>query len=93
MAKITPCLWFDGNAEEAANFYVTLLPDSRVARVSRAPADNPSTPAGAVLLVDFTLAGQQFTGVNGGPQFPFTEAIPSSSIARTRPRSTDCGQC
>jgi predicted 3-demethylubiquinone-9 3-methyltransferase (glyoxalase superfamily) len=75
MAKITPSLWFDGNAEEAAEFYVTLLPDSRVNNVWRAPADNPSTPAGAVLVVDFALAGQPFTAINGGPQFPFTEAI------------------
>jgi len=75
MPKITPCLWFDGNAEEAANFYVTLLPDSRINSVSRSPADNPSTPAGGVLLVDFTVAGQQFTGLNGGPQFQFTEAV------------------
>lgn len=75
MAKITPSLWFDGNAEEAAEFYVTLLPDSRVNNVWRSPADNPSTPAGAVLLVAFTLAGQPFTAINGGPQFPFTEAV------------------
>ena len=75
MKGITPFLWFDGNAEEAATFYVSLLPDSRVGTVSRSPADNPSTPAGAVLLVDFTLAGQNFTGLNGGPQFKFTEAI------------------
>jgi predicted 3-demethylubiquinone-9 3-methyltransferase (glyoxalase superfamily) len=75
MPKITPNLWFDGNAEEAANFYVSLLPDSRVETVSRSPADNPSTPAGAVLLVDFTLAGQRFTGINGGPQFQFSEAV------------------
>jgi len=52
-----------------------VLPDSRVDNVWRSPADNPSTPAGAVLLVDFTLAGQRFTGINGGPQFAFTEAI------------------
>jgi predicted 3-demethylubiquinone-9 3-methyltransferase (glyoxalase superfamily) len=75
MAKITPNLWFDGNAEEAAGFYVTLLPDSRIDNVYRSPADNPSTPAGAVLIVDFTLAGQRFTAINGGPQFPFTEAV------------------
>ena len=75
MSKITPCLWFDGNAEEAASLYVSLLPDSRVDSVSHAPADNPSTPAGAVLAVDFTLAGLQFRGINGGPQFAFTEAI------------------
>ena len=75
MSKITPCLWFDGVAEEAANFYVSLLPDSRIDKVMRSPADNPSTPEGAVLTVEFTLAGQQFMGLNGGPQFPFTEAV------------------
>jgi predicted 3-demethylubiquinone-9 3-methyltransferase (glyoxalase superfamily) len=75
MPKITPCLWFDGNAEEAARFYVSLLPDSRINGISRSPADKPSTSEGAVLMVDFTLAGQHFTGLNGGPQFLFTEAI------------------
>jgi len=75
MSRIAPCLWFDGKAEEAAKFYVSLLPDSRIDRVMISPADNPSTPAGAVLVVDFTLAGQQFIALNGGPQFPFTEAI------------------
>ena len=75
MPKITPNLWFDGNAEEAAQFYVSLLPDSRIENVWRSPADNPSTPAGAVLLVDFTVAGQRFTAINGGPQFSFTEAV------------------
>jgi predicted 3-demethylubiquinone-9 3-methyltransferase (glyoxalase superfamily) len=75
MSKITPCLWFNGNAEEAANLYVSLLPDSRVESVSRSPADNPSTRAGAVLVVDFTLAGRPFRGLNGGPGFPFTEAV------------------
>lgn len=75
MSKIKPCLWYDGAAEEAANFYVSLLPDSRIDHVLRAPADNPSTPAGAVLVVDFTLAGNQFMALNGGPQFKFTEAV------------------
>jgi predicted 3-demethylubiquinone-9 3-methyltransferase (glyoxalase superfamily) len=75
MAKITPCLWFDGKAEEAAAFYVTLLPDSRIDHVVRSPIDTPSGPAGMVLVVEFTLAGQAFTGLNGGPQFPFTEAV------------------
>ena len=75
MAKITPSLWFDGQAEEAARFYTSLFPDSRIENVSRSPADNPSTKAGEVLLVTFTLAGQPFTGINGGPQFPFTEAV------------------
>jgi predicted 3-demethylubiquinone-9 3-methyltransferase (glyoxalase superfamily) len=75
MSKITPCLWFDGVAEEAANFYASLLPDSRVERIDRAPADNPSTPIGGVLLVHFTVAGQSFQGLNGGPNYPFTQAI------------------
>jgi predicted 3-demethylubiquinone-9 3-methyltransferase (glyoxalase superfamily) len=75
MSKIAPCLWFNGQAEEAAKLYTSLLPDSRIGKVMRSPADNPSTPAGAVLTVEFTLAGQQFIGLNGGPQFPFTEAI------------------
>jgi predicted 3-demethylubiquinone-9 3-methyltransferase (glyoxalase superfamily) len=75
MSKIAPCLWFDGMAEAAAKFYVSLLPDSSIDRVMISPADNPSTPAGAVLVVEFTLAGQQFIGLNGGPQFPFTEAV------------------
>ncbi len=75
MPKITPNLWFDGRAEEAARFYVSLFPDSRVDSVSRAAADNPSTSEGEVLLVSFTLDGQPFVGINGGPQFPFSEAV------------------
>jgi predicted 3-demethylubiquinone-9 3-methyltransferase (glyoxalase superfamily) len=72
--KVYPCLWFDGNAEEAANFWVSLLPDSRVERVWRSPADTPSGPAGMVITVDFTLGGQRFQGLNGGPEFKFNEA-------------------
>lgn len=75
MAKVFPCLWFDGNAEEAANFYVTLLPNSHIDNVWRSPAQTPSGPAGMVLTVDFTLAGQQLQGLNGGPQFTFTESV------------------
>jgi predicted 3-demethylubiquinone-9 3-methyltransferase (glyoxalase superfamily) len=74
MTKWFPCLWFDGNAEEAASFYVTLLPDSRVDQVWRSPAETPSGPAGMVLTVDFTLAGQRVQGLNGGPEFKFNEA-------------------
>ena len=73
--KVYPCLWFDGNAEEAANFYVTLLSDSRIDNVWRSPADTPSGPAGMVLTVDFTLAGQRFTGLDGGPEFKFNESV------------------
>lgn len=75
LQKITPCLWFNGDAEEAARFYVSLLPDSRIDRVVRSPAATPSGPEGMVLVVEFTLAGSRFTGLNGGPQFPFTEAV------------------
>jgi len=75
MTGIVPNLWFDGRAEEAAQFYVSLFPDSRIDGVSRAPADNPSTAEGAVLLVHFTLDGRSFTALNGGPRFPFTEAV------------------
>ncbi|HET7726616.1 MAG TPA: VOC family protein [Candidatus Limnocylindrales bacterium] len=75
MSKITPCLWFDGQAEEAAAFYVGLFPDSRIDRVTRSAADNPSTAKGDVLTVDFTLAGETYQALNGGPAFQFTEAI------------------
>jgi predicted 3-demethylubiquinone-9 3-methyltransferase (glyoxalase superfamily) len=73
-AKVYTCLWYDGKAEEAANFYVSLLPDSRIDDVWRTPADTPSGPEGMVLIVDFTLAGQRFQGLNGGPEFQFNEA-------------------
>ncbi len=75
MTKIRPCLWYDMNAEEAANFYVSLLPDSRIVNVQRSPADTPSGPAGTVLVVEFILAGEEYIGLNGGPQFPHTEAF------------------
>ncbi|WP_353566899.1 VOC family protein [Haloferula sargassicola] len=75
MPKIRPCLWFDGDAEEAANYYVSLIPDSRIDRVGRSPADNPSTPEGEVLTVEFTLAGQPYFALNGGPNYHFTPAV------------------
>ncbi len=75
MGKITPCLWFDGKAEEAANFYASLFPDSRVDAFHRAPSDYPSGKAGDALMVEFTLMGQPFTALNGGPLFKFNEAI------------------
>jgi len=73
--KIAPCLWYDGQAEEAANFYVSLLPDSHVDAVHRAAADFPSGKRGDVLTVEFTLGGRQFVGLNGGPHFKFNEAV------------------
>jgi predicted 3-demethylubiquinone-9 3-methyltransferase (glyoxalase superfamily) len=75
MQRITPFLWFDGQAEQAARFYVSLFPDSRIERVSRSPADTPSGPAGMVLTVEFTLAGSPYIALNGGPMYSFTEAV------------------
>jgi predicted 3-demethylubiquinone-9 3-methyltransferase (glyoxalase superfamily) len=75
MSKIASCLWFDKNTEAAANFYVGLLADSRIDKVQRAPTDYPNGKAGDVLVVEFTLAGQSFIALNGGPEFSFTEAV------------------
>ena len=74
-AKIAPCLWFDGQAEEAANFYASIFPDSRVKAVHRAPGDYPAGKQGNVLTVEFTVLGMDFLGLNGGPQFKFDEAV------------------
>ncbi|MCW2777930.1 MAG: hypothetical protein JWN17_1655 [Frankiales bacterium] len=71
---IVPSLWFDGDAEQAADFYVSVFPNSRVASATRYPEGAPG-PAGTVMAVEFELDGQRFTGINGGPQFPFTEAV------------------
>jgi predicted 3-demethylubiquinone-9 3-methyltransferase (glyoxalase superfamily) len=70
-----PCLWFDGNAEEAARFYTSLLHESHIDKVWRSPADTPGGPAGMILTVDFTMAGQRFQALNGGPDFRFSEAV------------------
>jgi predicted 3-demethylubiquinone-9 3-methyltransferase (glyoxalase superfamily) len=75
MPTITPCLWFDGNAEEAAKFYTSVLPDSRIDKVLRAPGSYPAGKAGDVLTVEFTLMGRPFVGLNGGPHFKFNEAL------------------
>jgi predicted 3-demethylubiquinone-9 3-methyltransferase (glyoxalase superfamily) len=74
--KPYPCIWFERDAEEAANFYTSLLPDSHVDNVWRSPADTPSGPAGSVLTVDFTLGGQHFQLLVGGPvDFKHNESI------------------
>jgi 2-polyprenyl-6-hydroxyphenyl methylase/3-demethylubiquinone-9 3-methyltransferase len=73
--KITTVLWFDHVGEEAANFYVTLLPDSHVDNVIRSPGDNPSGKEGDVLVIDFTLAGQKYSALNGGPMFKPNESV------------------
>ena len=85
MSKISPCLWFNGEAEEAANFYVSLLPDSRINRIQRNPVDGPAGKAGSVLVVEFTLAGQNYMALNGGNFTP--RRSPSKLTAPTRPRS------
>ena len=74
-SKITPCLWFNGQAEEAARFYTSTIPDSRIDKVVKAAADNPSTRAGDVLTVEFTVAGAPFIALDGGPEFTFNESV------------------
>jgi len=78
MQKITPMLWFDGTAQEAAEFYVSLFKDSKTKSASRydkASADVAGRKAGDVMLVPFELEGQEFLALNGGPMFQFTEAV------------------
>ena len=72
--KITPFLWFDNQAEEATNFYVSVFKDAEVLGVSRYGEAGPG-PAGTVMTTSFRLAGQEFVALNGGPQFKFTEAV------------------
>lgn len=74
-SKATVCLWYEGEAEAAANFYAETFPDSRVGTVNRAPSDNPSCKEGAVLTVDFTVFGLPCIGLNGGPMFKHSEAF------------------
>jgi predicted 3-demethylubiquinone-9 3-methyltransferase (glyoxalase superfamily) len=74
MGKITPCLWFDTEAEEAAAFYSSVFKNSRIASITRYGEAGPR-PAGTVMTVEFELDGQQFVALNGGPDFKFTEAV------------------
>jgi predicted 3-demethylubiquinone-9 3-methyltransferase (glyoxalase superfamily) len=74
LQKIVPNLWFDTEAEEAASFYVSVFPNSRVVTVARYTAAGPR-PAGMVMTVAFELEGQRFVAINGGPEFPFSEAV------------------
>ncbi len=80
--KITPFLWFDGQAEEAAAFYVSLFPDSAVTNVTPGPG-------GAALVVEFRLAGSYYLALNGGPQFEFTEAVSLSIDCQTQAEVDD----
>jgi len=74
-ARITPFLWFDTNAEEAVNFYISVFPNSRKLGELRLDTDTPAMKKGGVLTVSFELDGQKFTALNGGPMFKFTEAV------------------
>ena len=78
MPKITPFLWFNDNAEEAANFYASIFKDSKIGRIARygeEAAEKTGRPKGSVMTIEFELEGQRFVGLNGGPMFKFTEAI------------------
>ena len=77
-SKITPCLWFDTQAEEAANYYVSIFPDSKILKIARYGKEGFEAhrkPEGSVMTVQFQLAGQTFTALNGGPIFKFNEAV------------------
>ncbi|HWM57609.1 MAG TPA: VOC family protein [Pseudonocardia sp.] len=74
MQPLIPNLWFDGDAEDAATFYCSLFDDSRIVAVARYGPNTPG-PEGSVMSVEFELLGRRFVGINGGPQFPFTEAV------------------
>ena len=82
MSRITPCLWFKDQAEEAARFYCSILPDSHVDAVHHATVDSPGPKVGDVLLVEFTLAGQKFQALNGGMDAEYGLAVSMSFGAR-----------
>jgi predicted 3-demethylubiquinone-9 3-methyltransferase (glyoxalase superfamily) len=75
MMQLITCLWFDGRAREAANFYASIFPDSSVEDNWIAPTDTPGNKQGEEIVVNFKIFGQPFIGLNGGPQFPHSEAI------------------
>jgi len=74
MKKITPFLWFDTQAEDAANYYVSIFPNSKIGTIARYGDAGPG-PKGSVMTIEFNLDGQDFIGLNGGPHFKFTEAV------------------
>ncbi len=88
MQKITPFLWFDDQAEEAANFYTSIFKDSKIGEVTRYGEAGPG-PAGTVMTITFQLDGQEFIALNGGPHFKFTEAISFSVACETQAEVDD----
>ena len=74
MPKTIPCLWFNGQAEQAAEYYISVFPDSKILDLTHYGPETPGRE-GEVMTVNFSLDGQEYVGLNGGPQFPFTEAI------------------
>jgi predicted 3-demethylubiquinone-9 3-methyltransferase (glyoxalase superfamily) len=87
MMKISPCLWFDSQAEEAAEFYVGIFKKSKIRKISRygeAGYEIHKRPAGSVMTVEFELEGQSFTALNGGPIFKFTEAVSLQIFCKTQ---------
>ncbi len=107
MLNITPCLWFDSEAEEAAKFYTSIFPNSKILETVPYLTETPSNkPVGSVLTVDFEINGQHFTGLNGGPFFKFNEAISFQVFCKDQaeidsyweklsavPESEQCGWC
>lgn len=88
MQKISPFLWFDSQAEDAANFYVSIFKNSEIRNVARYPEGSPA-PAGTAMAVTFVLDGLEFQALNAGPQFSFTEAISFFVNAETQPEIDD----
>jgi predicted 3-demethylubiquinone-9 3-methyltransferase (glyoxalase superfamily) len=88
MQKITPFLWFDRQAQEAANFYTSIFKNSKIGRISRY-GEAGSGPKGSVMTVEFELDGQKFIALNGGPHFKFTEAISFSVYCKTQDEVDD----
>ncbi|WP_413872363.1 VOC family protein [Albidovulum sp.] len=105
--RMATCLWFDGTAREAAEFYAATFPDSHVGPALASPADNPSMREGQELTVEFTVLGQPFLGLNGGPAFRFNEAVSFQVYTDTQEetdrywnaitggggQASDCGWC
>lgn len=83
MPRIVPNLWFDTQAEDAAKFYLSVFPNSRIVDVTRYPDGGPG-PAGQVMSVEFELDGQRFVGINGGPRFTFDEAVSFAIVCGTQ---------